>query len=952
MKAAHASIRATANPDALQTRALIDLLWSDPSGKRIQPAISSLQAASKLAGNSGPVLANLSGAYLIWSEQTQNPFDLVEALEIADEALELEPRSRTAQFNLALTLERWGFDDQAVAAWQAYLELDPHSGWAAEARTRIKRMSRTHTSPVPQPDAPASVMIRYAIQGQPQDAQLLGWDHLLGEWGDAVMKGSDERAADRLEVADSMGESLVRQRGDETLTDEVRTIRDHSADPRATRRLAHAHRLYNRARHAYRIAEYEIADTLFARVLHVADGGTPLRLWAEVFHAATQGYQSPDRGEELVRKAISRMDTLRYPGLVGRAHWVLGTSLLRQDRHQDAADEYQVAARFFSRAGEPEHLGAVTCLYGVAKHRSGDERAAYVSLHASLAHLRRYRASPWLHTALYQLAEVVSGNGRVRVAARILAEDAGVAERTRIPVYVAENHITRTRLLAPAGRVERTARDLDAGWETVRQMKDGLARRWLTIDLWEAEAANLAKVDPRRATELLDSAVAGWTAAGVPVRVLPPLLARADTHLAMGHDSTAESDLRHALRLLEQQRLDLVAAPDRARLLDARAGVFNRLAMLRVRAGRPREALGYLERGRASYTRAGDETRSAGPPRGTALSYALIGDTLLIWTVRGPAVTLSRRTVNRREFQRQVDRARTILELRSDEAAVRPVLETLYSLLVAPVEDRLGQPGSPLVVVADGEIAGVPFAALWSQRRRRYLVEDHAIRFSATLRDVWMPPPVRHRALGRVLIVADPAFDRTAYPELQGLPGAREEAQAIMRLDPRAVLLQQAEADRPRLLAGLAGAEVVHYAGHALFDDDQPGRSELVLAPPAGTRGSGGLAADEIARLRLPHLRLVVLSACETLRSRSGRSGGFTGLAGAFLEAGARGVVGGLWRVDDHATPVLIQSFYREYQGGVDGAEALAQAQREMLQSPNRAFRSPSAWAAFRYAGD
>jgi CHAT domain-containing protein len=145
---------------------------------------------------------------------------------------------------------------------------------------------------------------------------------------------------------------------------------------------------------------------------------------------------------------------------------------------------------------------------------------------------------------------------------------------------------------------------------------------------------------------------------------------------------------------------------------------------------------------------------------------------------------------------------------------------------------------------------------------------------------------------------------------------------------------------------------MVHYGGHALFDDERPARSRLVLAPARGERGPASLTADEISRLHLPHLRLVVLAACETLRSRSGRSGGFAGLSSAFLAAGAQGVVGNLWRVDDRAAEAVADRFYEAYRGTGGGAEALASAQRQMLRSSDPALRSPAAWAGFRYAGN
>jgi len=165
------------------------------------------------------------------------------------------------------------------------------------------------------------------------------------------------------------------------------------------------------------------------------------------------------------------------------------------------------------------------------------------------------------------------------------------------------------------------------------------------------------------------------------------------------------------------------------------------------------------------------------------------------------------------------------------------------------------------------------------------------------------------------------------------------------------VLLAVAPARIARLAADgpLPRAQVVHYAGHARFDDDRPAASALVLAPPPG--GDGRLDAARIARMDLRGVRLVVLSACSTLRSSSGRSGGFAGLSGALLSAGAGGVVGGTGEVDDATTGVLVTAFHRAWLRGGDGPAALRAAQLRLLRSSDPALRSPAAWGTFRYAG-
>lgn len=144
---------------------------------------------------------------------------------------------------------------------------------------------------------------------------------------------------------------------------------------------------------------------------------------------------------------------------------------------------------------------------------------------------------------------------------------------------------------------------------------------------------------------------------------------------------------------------------------------------------------------------------------------------------------------------------------------------------------------------------------------------------------------------------------------------------------------------------------MVHYAGHAVFDDERPERSALVLAPEPGRRGISRMTAAELAGMDLRRTRLVVLSTCQSIRSSAGTAGGFAGLVSALRFAGVEGVVGSLWRVDDTYTRALMSEFYESYGRSSNPTSSLRAAQLQLLRSSDPALRSPAAWAGFRYLG-
>ena len=60
-----------------------------------------------------------------------------EAIEALERALEIVPMYADAHFNLATTLAAGGRVDEACHHWRAYLQIDPSSLWADEARKKL-----------------------------------------------------------------------------------------------------------------------------------------------------------------------------------------------------------------------------------------------------------------------------------------------------------------------------------------------------------------------------------------------------------------------------------------------------------------------------------------------------------------------------------------------------------------------------------------------------------------------------------------------------------------------------------------------------------------------------------------------------------------------------------------------------------------------------------------------
>jgi len=158
---------------------------------------------------------------------------------------------------------------------------------------------------------------------------------------------------------------------------------------------------------------------------------------------------------------------------------------------------------------------------------------------------------------------------------------------------------------------------------------------------------------------------------------------------------------------------------------------------------------------------------------------------------------------------------------------------------------------------------------------------------------------------------------------------------------------------------------VLHLGCHASAEDT-PERSRLRLA-------GGDLRVDRIlaqARTRAPGSPggLVVLAACTSDLTLTDFDEALT-LSSAFLAAGAAGVVGSRWEVDDLNTALLMFMLHRHLvrHPGESPADALRAAQLWMLDPRREApaempaplagharrlsVPDPLAWAAFTYHG-
>lgn len=190
--------------------------------------------------------------------------------------------------------------------------------------------------------------------------------------------------------------------------------------------------------------------------------------------------------------------------------------------------------------------------------------------------------------------------------------------------------------------------------------------------------------------------------------------------------------------------------------------------------------------------------------------------------------------------------------------------------------------------------------------------------------------------------------------QLPSLPMARAELERLLAAfgEQGSVLITGAEATETRVKTmPLDHYGILAFATHGLVGGDIRSLREpaLVLTPPdqASEEDDGLLTASEVAGLRL-NAQWVILSACNSGAEREAGAPAYSGLAQAFMQAGARDLLVSLWPVRDDVADQLSVATVRLHKKGLSKPQALRRAILQLKRSPKiDKAADPAVWAPF-----
>jgi CHAT domain-containing protein len=433
----------------------------------------------------------------------------------------------------------------------------------------------------------------------------------------------------------------------------------------------------------------------------------------------------------------------------------------------------------------------------------------------------------------------------------------------------------------------------------------------------------------------------------------------------LNDDASFAAELKAVLDLSEEYRRAIREDQSRQAFFADERSVFDaaientirqrdsRRAFELVEASKARSLLEFVRSGKSiaevekdfasvAYPLSLDEIRLRLPERVQVVQYAALPDRLAIWILSRSRFDLIDKRITSDELENRLETYQSSIVSKAPQAVIRQMGQELYDLLIPPglaAEQHL-------CLVPDKSLHQLPFAALVS-RDGRYLLEDFTL-FYAPSASVFIVASENARSKEqiteeRLLTVGNPNFDREENRQLRDLYDAEAEAKAVARIYGKSLELLGDNATKANFLRNFAKVEVVHFAGHFVANGRSPGNSKLLFA-------GGDLRSSELGAYRLPNAKLAVLSACRTGFERYNKSEGAIGIARTLLALGVPAVVASQWQVDSERTKDLMVAFHHNRkQKGLTTAESLRQAQIEMLGAEKT--NAPFYWAAFSLFG-
>lgn len=289
----------------------------------------------------------------------------------------------------------------------------------------------------------------------------------------------------------------------------------------------------------------------------------------------------------------------------------------------------------------------------------------------------------------------------------------------------------------------------------------------------------------------------------------------------------------------------------------------------------------------------------------------------------------------------EINNFRRGLENFSDKIYDLQRSQKLYDWLIRPFEQDLEQEKiKTLVFIQDGILRSVPMAALHDGKD--FLAQTYSLATTPSLRLTKLDQQLERKAL----ILASTKKSTVEGEFFTLLPNIGKEIRAVKAKMTSNKLLLNEKFTKDALQKELKEDfyPIIHIATHAKFGTI-PEDTFLVIG---NNKKLDLIELEKIIRefsSSAKPLELIALTACETA---VGDDRSTLGLGGIAVQSGVRSALASLWSIPDAPTVDVVRSFYENLSQGKTKAEALQNAQIQMIAEKHH----PASWAAFILIGN
>ena len=689
------------------------------------------------------------------------------------------------------------------------------------------------------------------------------------------------------------------------------------------------------------------ADRLLAGAHEVAQAAG-----AEDVAMEVEGLQGPiliqrglyDEAEWVLSRALDKAQALHSSYSEGSALINLGMIRLRKHRYDEAAGFFEEASRVLGPASPIGYSVAqnnlAVCYLNLGEH----DRAIRIQKEAIARH-ERSGAKFYLQGAVGAAGEAYLSKGAFNQAIPFLQRALSIASELNRPTDAALWATNLSSVYIELG----DWRNADALNQEAIRLKNSAADKTLQYNTLNAAQIESGKGNLERSAALFEQVLAA--ARNDPAVQWEAHSGLAEVAAKRQRGEEAAREYEAAVAVLEKTRSDVLRTEFKLPYLTRRIDLYQRYVDILLAQGQIEGALAVADSSRAQVLAERSESapvrrlppgafiKLARESGSVLLSYWLAPNQSHAWVVTArdihhvalpPAGEIEPLVV---QFQDAIER-QLADPLRTRLAAG----EKLYQVLIAPVCQYLPT-GARVVVVPDGTLYGLNLEALpVPGEALHYWIQDVTVETAPSLA-MWGGRPRAAANTRRLLLLGDPTTNDPNFPPLSH--AAREIADVKRNFAaPEQVVLTRDSATPQAYLAAASGPfAAIHFTAHALANRENPLESAVLLS-------GGKLYARDVMDLPLK-ADLVTVSACRGAGQRTYSGEGLVGFAWAFLHAGARHVIAGLWDVNDQSTAGLMDVLYRELAAGRRPADALRAAKLAMIESRGN-LRKPYYWAPFQ----